>query len=253
MNSRLHTLCLRLSFLLLPVAAMAGMPEGIAAYKQKDYATALQEFKALAEKGHAAAQSHLGVMIGNGQGTAQDDKEALKWFRLAAEQGDVSAQTNLALMYKNGQGTAQDFTQALHWFRLAAGQGDAMGQAGLGVMYERGQGVQQDMQQALFWYRLAANHGLALAQYNLGLMYAKGQGVPPNPILAYALWSVAAQGHPGADNPAAFDRAELGKSLPPKILEAAQTLALEMAKPGNLIKAIDAHLKEVAALTSVKK
>lgn len=249
MKLRPYALCmtLALSCTLLPAIALAGLEEGVAAYNRSDYATALRQFKPLAAQGHAGAQANLGVMYGNGQGTVQDYQEAMKWFRLAAEQGDVGAQTNLALMYKNGQGSAQDFAQALHWFRLAASQGDALGETGLAVMMERGQGTARNLQEALFWYQRAADHGSTLAQYNLGLMYVKGQGVTPNPLVAYALWSASAAGDPGRENPAVAHRMELAESFPPKVLDAAQALADEFAKPGNLLKALNAFLKSQAA------
>ena len=49
---------------LLPNTAFAEFDKGEAAYKQKDYATALLELKHLADLGHAGAQRQLGVMYG---------------------------------------------------------------------------------------------------------------------------------------------------------------------------------------------
>ncbi len=57
---------------------------GAAAYSRGDYATALQEFKRLAERGSAIAQKMLGVMYGKGQGVPQDYVRAHMWFDLAA-------------------------------------------------------------------------------------------------------------------------------------------------------------------------
>ena len=57
---------------------------GVKAYKSGDYATALKEWKALAEQGIAGAQYNLGLMYKNGQGVVQDYKAAVKWFRKAA-------------------------------------------------------------------------------------------------------------------------------------------------------------------------
>ncbi|MDA9060739.1 sel1 repeat family protein, partial [Planktomarina temperata] len=69
--------------------------KGFAAYNAGDYATALQEWKPLAEAGNVVAQYNLGVMYDNGYGVPQDYAEAVKWYRLAAEQGYDSAQYNL--------------------------------------------------------------------------------------------------------------------------------------------------------------
>ena len=68
-------------------SAWADYDDGLAAYKRGDYATALQEFRLLAEQGHAEAQNNVGVMFGNGLGVSQDHAEAAKWFCKAAKQG----------------------------------------------------------------------------------------------------------------------------------------------------------------------
>ena len=93
--------------------------DGIEAYLNEDYATALKLLRPLAEQGYASAQHNLGVMYANGEGVIQNYKEAVKWYRLAAEQGDGEAQNNLGLMYTNGEGVIQDYVLAHSWFNLA--------------------------------------------------------------------------------------------------------------------------------------
>ena len=78
--------------------ARAGLDEGVAAYVRGDWAAALREFRPLAEKGEADAQSTLGLMYSKGQGVAQNYAEALKWYRRAADQGLALAQFNLGVM-----------------------------------------------------------------------------------------------------------------------------------------------------------
>ncbi len=56
----------------------------MAAYDRGDYATALREWRPLAEQGHADAQFKLGVMYFNGRGVPQDYAQAHKWFNFAA-------------------------------------------------------------------------------------------------------------------------------------------------------------------------
>ena len=97
------------------VANAGPYEDGLAAYKQRDYATALKLLRPLAEQGNAAAQNVLGVMYEIGRGVPQDDMEAVKWFRLSAEQGDAAAQTSLGVMYDNGQGVPQDYKEAVRW------------------------------------------------------------------------------------------------------------------------------------------
>ena len=75
--------------LLWPVTGLADFSEGLAAYQRGDFATAIREFRPLAEAGNAWAQYNLGVMYRNGKGVPKDYAEALKWYRLSAAQGDV--------------------------------------------------------------------------------------------------------------------------------------------------------------------
>ena len=73
--------------------------KGLTAYNNGDYATALKEWKPLAEEGDVDAQYYLGVLYDNGDGVPQDYKEAVRWYTLAAKQGDVDAQYNLSLIH----------------------------------------------------------------------------------------------------------------------------------------------------------
>ena len=68
----------------LTAPAWAGWDEGVAAYKRGDYATALREFRPLAEQGDAHAQFNLGGMYERGRGVPQDYVQAHMWFNLAA-------------------------------------------------------------------------------------------------------------------------------------------------------------------------
>ncbi len=106
----------------LAAPAWAGFAEGFAAYERGDYATALREFRPLAEQGDAVAQYNLGIMYSKGQGVAQDYAEAVKWYRKAADQGNADAQNNLGHMYSKGRGVSQDDAEAVKWYRKAAKQ-----------------------------------------------------------------------------------------------------------------------------------
>ena len=113
-----------LCLLLATPASWAGFDEGVAAYRQGDYAAALREFRTPAEQGDADAQFNLGLMYRKGQGVAQDYALAMKWYRKAAEQGYASAQINLGFMYDKGQGVPQNYIEAHKWFNLAATKGN---------------------------------------------------------------------------------------------------------------------------------
>ena len=207
---RVVLIILSLSCSLIPGIVFAGYDEGLAAFKDEDYATALREWEPLAMKGDARAQKELGVMYFIGLGVAQDSREAVKWYRLAADQGHPDAQNSLGYVYAIGMGVTQDYKEAVRWYRLAADQGHAS------------------------------------AQNNLGVMFEHGRGVPPNRVIAYALYNRSAANNPSKYNDAVADRAKLVESMSAKEIEAAQNLTRNMEKPGNLVKALDAYAKNPA-------
>ena len=128
--------------------------EGIKAYENKDYKTALSIFEDLASKNNAAAQTYLGVMYYNGQGVKQDYKKAKEW--------NANAQLFLGGVYRNGIISRnnpgyiflkqyQDSQKAKEWFEKAAAQNVAHAQHELGDMYSKGEGIKQDKKVAKEW------------------------------------------------------------------------------------------------------
>jgi TPR repeat protein len=138
-----------------PVAA-GPFEDGVAAHGRGDYATALQLWSPLADRGNARAQNNLGEMYRLGRGVPQDYAAALTWYRKAADQGDAIAQDALGTMYHDGRGVPQDYSEATRWYRKAADQGFAEAQIMLGNSYESGWGVPKDYVQAHKWFNLAA-------------------------------------------------------------------------------------------------
>ena len=100
--------------------AAGSFEDGSAAHVQKDYKTALQYFRPLADRGDARAQTALGLMFFEGEGVPQDYTKALSWFRKAADQGNSNAQTLLGSMFSLGKGVMQSHAEAVRWYRKAA-------------------------------------------------------------------------------------------------------------------------------------
>lgn len=149
--------------------------QAVTAYENKNYTTAFNLFKSLAEQGNVKAQFYLGQMYEKGEGVRFDYNQVVKWYTLAAEQGDAKAQSTLGKMYKEGKGVKQDYQQVVKWYSLAAEQGDVDAQYNLGSMYIFGEGVNSDVHQGLKWYSLAAEQGNPDAQSFLGeTYYVKG-------------------------------------------------------------------------------
>jgi TPR repeat protein len=119
------------------------------------------------DEADAETQFHLGVLLSNSAGDAQNCVQAAHWYRKAANLNHPLAQFNLGLMYANGQGVAVDDHQALTWIRKAAEQGDAGAQFNLGDRYHRSSMKQNALQadaseskiEAYKWLQLAAAQG----------------------------------------------------------------------------------------------
>lgn len=69
---------------------------GRTAFRARDYASALEAWRPLAEAGNAIAQFHMGGLYADGAGVAADAVEARKWWALAAAQGHDRAAQLLA-------------------------------------------------------------------------------------------------------------------------------------------------------------
>ena len=156
------------------VPAAADFQAGQGAYIRHDYATAMKEWRPLAENGHVQAQFNVGLMYDQGRGVAESDQEAVKWYRMAAEQGHAQARFTLGLMYFEGLGVPQSYLEAERWYWLAAVQGSAAAQFNLAVMYAQGQGIPQNNEEALKLYRMAAMQRTCPSPVHLGLQVCKG-------------------------------------------------------------------------------
>jgi len=101
-----------LSMVCLVAPAWADFQAGLDADTHGDYATALREWRPLAEQGDVRAQASLGVLYDNGRGVPQDYAKARHWFEKAADQGLAVAQYGLGKLYSDGRGVQRDYTKA---------------------------------------------------------------------------------------------------------------------------------------------
>ncbi len=95
---------------LLVVAALAvglAMPAwgqdydaGFDAFERGDFATALREWRPLAEQGYLAAQVNLGILYYEGEGVPQDYVQSHKWLNIATSRGDDIARKNRDIVAK---------------------------------------------------------------------------------------------------------------------------------------------------------
>lgn len=177
--------------LLLASAALAGLPEGEAAFAQRDWRTALRELKPLADQGNARAQFLMGGIARSNQDAGRDDPtEAIGWYRKAAAQGLPEAQRELAFVLLNTK--PPQTAEAVSLYAAAAQRGDAESQYQLGVLYDRGMGVKPDIAQRQAWWNKAAAQGYAPALAALAEVARSGDGVPKSDTEAARLYREAA-------------------------------------------------------------
>lgn len=174
-----HIATTALLALLLPLAPAWADPfeDGKAAWLKGDYATAWQIWKPLADKGNAAAENGVGIMLDEGQGVETDSAEADKWFRRAETDGSIKATYNLGRQYELGHGRGIDYQTALRYYERSAERGYEVAQKALGMLYFNGtSGIPRDYDKAAFWFRKAADNGHPFAHYLMGLVNEYGLG-----------------------------------------------------------------------------
>jgi TPR repeat protein len=154
------------------------LKDGDNAYDKKDYKTALNIYRSLAEQGNAEAQFSLGWMYKKGKGVIKSLEEAIKWYTKAAEQGYGIAQYNLGIYYIDGEGIPIDYKKALSWWRKSAKQGYPHSEYALGWLYENGYGVKQDTKKALSWYLKADAQGNSKAKERIEELLLPQDGAP---------------------------------------------------------------------------
>jgi len=250
---------LRIAVVLLMAATplLADFNDGLVAYRKQDYATALRQWRPLAEQGNADAQYRVARLYHRGLGVARDDaraaawyleaarrghaKQAVRWYTKAAEQGRAVAQANLAGMYAEARGVERDLGVAARWYRKAAEQGNAEAQYRLGTMFDHGRGVAENPGEAFGLYKKAAKQGHVAAQNSVGLMYELGRGVRENDEKA-ARWYQAAADQGSADARRSLDGMRPVAARPP----AAAAVPAAAAQPGPLEPTATPALQEDA-------
>lgn len=144
---------------------------------------------ALANRGDAEAQYHVGMMHNNGIGTPQDRSQAFAWFEKSAAANDPLGAYKLGCYY-DGQGAgivAADADQALKYKLISAKAGYARAQHDVALMYDR-QGNSED---ALKWWKAAGDQGLPAALFSLSRAYSAGKGTARDLSLSYAYFKLS--------------------------------------------------------------
>jgi TPR repeat protein len=166
-------LSIALIFFAIPSLALENHKNGILAFEQGDYETALIEFKTLAKQNDSLGQYGLGLMYDLGTGVSINFKEAVKWYQLSADQGNSDAQNNLATMYAEGEGVIKDVIKAKKLYESAAQQGNFDSPNNIGTMYLQGIDITRNYVKAYMWFHLGEMKGDRGAKQNRAFVETK--------------------------------------------------------------------------------
>jgi uncharacterized protein len=161
---------------------------------------------ALANKGDAEAQYHVGMMHNNGIGTQQDPKQAFQWFQKSTASHDPLGAYKLGCYYA-GQfaGVVEaDPNEALKYKLISAKAGYSLAQHDVALLYAQ----QGNMEEAVKWMQMAADQGDDPALYKMSRVYRDGKGVPKDLSLAFAYFKlglIMSQSELNADAKAVLD------------------------------------------------
>jgi TPR repeat protein len=234
-------------------------------------------FRLAAESGNADAQEALANAYDYGIGVPRNLEEANVWRKKAADGGsqlakkklaqaeelalgqslgakemqereralreatkDGSVKSKMTLAYFLGRNTFNK--EVVEWLQKAADQGSTEALYKLGIVYWFQQSGTSDPAHGLQLIRRAAAQGYVDAAVWLARAYHQGGEMPVNLVAAYALHFLATQEPSGnlqqlASYQPPFDDAMSGEEV-----ARAKQLALDMAKPGNFLAALDSAI-----------
>ena len=124
---------------------------GIKAYKESEYESAIQWYKKAAEKGHADAMFNLGNMYF--KNTLPYNSSDITY--------DITHRDNT---------THKRYVESYKWYKAAADLGNESGMYSVGVAYLEGYGVNIDRKEARKWFQKSLDNGCPEAKKALEIM-----------------------------------------------------------------------------------
>tara|TARA_B100000475_G_scaffold172035_1_gene134539 strand:- start:60 stop:542 length:483 start_codon:yes stop_codon:yes gene_type:complete len=126
-------------------------------------------FKRAVELGDVDAMTQLAELHKFGSGVKLDNKKAMKLCRAAADRGNAAAQCNLGLLLHS----ENKFEEAFRYYALAADQGYTNAESNLGFRYHEGTGTEVDLGKSRYWFERAAAKGHERAIRGLAFLDAE--------------------------------------------------------------------------------
>ncbi len=148
-----------LALLATAAPSLASVRDGVDAWSDGDYQTAVSIWSGPATAGDPDALFNLGQAYRLGRGVARDMAQAQELYRRAAEAGHIRAGDTYGLMlFQSGR-----YEEALPYITPAARRGDPRAQYLMGVAHFNGRLVERDWEKAYAYLTLANSAGLPQA------------------------------------------------------------------------------------------
>lgn len=154
--------------LFVSVPALGGVKEGVVKWQASDYKGAVVEWMPFAAKGDPDALFNMGQAYKLGRGVPLDKAKAEDFYRRAADKGHAPAQSNLGILLAQRGEKAQ----AAELWQKAAAKRDARAQYMLGVLHFNGETLPKNWPLAYAYMTQANNAGLPQAGRALATMTA---------------------------------------------------------------------------------
>lgn len=153
--------------------------EGKAAFKTKDYKTALKKYKQAAELDFAPTFNEIGYMYYRGYGVEKDIEEAKRWCKRGMEKQDGNSFGGYAVLLDNEDATEAEKREAFQCMKRATelSHENGLWWKNLGNMHLFGTGTSKNLDEALRCYNRAAELGRSEVFSDIGSNYLFGIGV----------------------------------------------------------------------------
>lgn len=204
-----------------------------------DVQKAAELFSKAAENGNDNAAVNLAfIYLVGGAKDEMRNKKAVNLFKQAADAGNNIAKFMLGYAYYKGFAVEQNYQKAYKLIKAAAGGDSRIDEAQmvLGEMLIEGRGTVQNFQDGVNSLRAAVSQGNMEAFLVVAKIYNEGKLAPRNPVLAHALYNIAASRNIEG---AAQMREAIAKNLKREHLTMAQKQAQQFKdNPSELTKYI---------------
>ena len=168
--------------------------------KEEDYVHAFPLFVAASKHGHAESGYRAALCYEFGWGCRKDYAKAVQFYRAAASKNHPGAATRLGRACLIGDmGLGNNYREGLRWMRRAQESADAQYNSApfeLGVLHETGYGddIFKDEAYAAQLFTQAAELGHPAASFRMGEAYEHGRlSCPKDPALSVHFYNCAAQ------------------------------------------------------------